>query len=127
MEKTAEQVLGALLSSADTQIEQAVPMPRLGVEFTIKPITSRTMQTLRERATFGKEVNEEKLSLLFIDNACVTPNWSAPELLEKYGGREGIDVIEAALLPGEKVRLTKEIMNVSGFGDIPAEIEATKK
>jgi len=106
-------LLSALLA-VDKKPEKDVPLKRLGVTVRVKALDDKEIQRVNERATYGNKVDSHKQTLLLIQAGTVF-DWSEKALLEHYGASDGIDVIDKALLPGEKVALVNEILSVSGF------------
>jgi len=108
-----EDFLSALLA-ADKKPEKDVPLKRLGVTIRVKALDDKEIKHINERATFGKIVDEQKKALLMIE-AATQFDWSDKRLLEKFDTTDPLTVIDRALLPGEKVKLINEILEVSGF------------
>ena len=122
--KTQDDVLRALL---DTELipEKDVFMKRFGVNFRIRAIDGRTINQMRELATYptkggGKQLDQEKFGALIIEKGCVVPDWTAPELLAKFGPTPA-DAIQKRLLAGEIAKLSNEILDLSGFDEDEAE------
>lgn len=115
-----DDVLRALLDTEDTP-QRDVPMKRLNTVFRIQAIDGKTINRIREQATYpvkgGTKMDEEKFGALVIEKACVNVPWSDKALLDKYGVSSGAEVIGRRLLAGEIARLTAEILDLSGFND----------
>ncbi|MCP8970043.1 phage tail assembly chaperone [Ectobacillus ponti] len=115
-----DDVLRALLG-ADSKPERDVPMKRLGVSFRIRALDGKTINKIQEQCSHyigkgqkrEKVLDEEQFGALVIQKACVVPDWSARELIEKYG--TPTEAILGILLAGEIARLSTEIMDISGF------------
>src|SRR5689334_22090723 len=111
-------VLQALLS-ADSKPQKDVPMKRLGVDFRIQALDGKTINKIQEQCTHvtgkgnkrEKVLDEEQLGALVIQRACVVPDWTARELVEKYG--TPADAILGLLLAGEIAKLSSEILEIS--------------
>lgn len=124
-ETSDEDLLHALLS-AESVVTKQEYLPRFGY-FTIKSITADEYNRLVEQCKYPVKnkrthqleykLNEEKLSLLLIKEACIKPNWSNEQLLEKYGTSDPCVVINKRLLIGEISQLNSAIMDISGFSD----------
>ncbi|WP_128895032.1 phage tail assembly chaperone [Longirhabdus pacifica] len=121
-------VLRSLLDT-DLKPEKNIFMKRFGVSFTIQALDGKTINRIREQASFpikgGKELDEEKFGALIIEKACLIPQWSSSELIEKFGPTPA-DVIQKRLLAGEISKLSNEILSLSGFSDEEEEIEEIK-
>lgn len=122
-------VLRALL---DTELipEKDVPMKRFGVNFRIRAIDGKLINKMRDEATRplpgGKtKFDDELFGALIIEKGCVVPDWTAPELREKFGPTPA-DVIQNRLLAGEIAKLSTAILDLSGFGDEDEAIEEVK-
>ena len=127
--KTTDDVLRALLD-AELKPQKAVPMKRFGVDFTIQAIDGKTVQRIRDQASYpvkggGKKLDTEQFGSLLIAKACVTPDWNDKQLLSAFGPTAS-DAIQNRLLAGEIAKLTEEILNLSGFGDDDDAIEEIK-
>lgn len=113
-------VLQALLS-ADSKPKKDVPMKRLGVDFQIQALDGKTINKIQEQCTHytgkgakrEKIMDEEQFGALVIQKACLIPDWSAKELIEKYG--TPTEAILGLLLAGEIAKLSAEILEISGF------------
>jgi len=121
-------VLQALLS-ADSKPQKDIPMKRLGVEFTIQALDGKTINKIQEQCTHfvgkgtkrDKVLDEEQFGALVIQKACLIPDWSARELVDKYGSPT--DAILGLLLAGEVAKLSTEILEISGFDSDEEEIK----
>lgn len=128
--KTADDVLRALLET-DVIPEQDVYMPRFGVSFRVKAIDQRTINNIRAQCTRpmkngGEQFDDERYACSLIVAGCVSPDFSTPALLEKFGPTPA-DVVLNRLLPGEIDKLGVKIMDLSGFSkDEEDEVEDVK-
>ncbi|RED40747.1 phage tail assembly chaperone [Paenibacillus sp. VMFN-D1] len=121
-------VLQALLS-ADSKPKRDIPMKRLGVDFQIQALDGKTIHKIQEQCTHytGKGVkrekvlDEEQFGALVIQRACLIPDWSARELIDKYGSPT--EAILGVLLAGEIAKLSSEILEISGFDSDEDEIK----
>lgn len=112
------------LLDAEDRPQAQVEMKRFGL-FTIQALDGDVIDKLQERCTYytgkgknrKKVVDEQKFGALIINEACVEPKWTHPELLKKYDTQDPADVIRKRLLAGEIVKLSAEIMQLSGFED----------
>lgn len=122
-------VLDALLSAE--RPERDVYISRLGVSFKIQAIDGDTIQKLQARCTHyvgkgknkRKEVDEETMGTLMIKEACIVPDWTNKQLLEKHGTKKPEEVIQKTLLAGEIAKISNEILNISGFDDDEEDIK----
>jgi len=131
-ETSDEDLLNALLTTEDVATKQEY-IPRFKAYFTVKSINSEEYNKLVERCKYPvknkrthqieEKINQDKLSLLLIQAACVKPNWADKKLLEKYNTSDPCVVINKRLLIGEITQLSSAIMDISGFSD---EIEKIK-
>ncbi|MFD2671035.1 phage tail assembly chaperone [Marinicrinis sediminis] len=129
MEETkANDVLRALLD-VEVRPQKMVQMSRFGVEFHIQALDGKTINRIREQASFptkkGKQLDEEKFGALVIEKACLVPNWSEVQLVEKFGPTPA-DVIQKRLLAGEIAKLTTEILELSGFSNDEEALDEVK-
>ena len=123
-------VLDALLAAEDRP-EKEVYMTRFNVNFKIRALDGDTIQKLQSRCTHfvgkgknkEKQVDEEKLGALMIKEACLIPDWTNKQLLEKYGAKQPDEVIRKRLLAGEIAKLSNEIMDISGFDEDEEDIK----
>ncbi|WP_433614872.1 phage tail assembly chaperone [Paenibacillus cellulositrophicus] len=121
-------VLQALLS-ADSKPKRDVPMKRLGVDFQIQALDGKTIHKIQEQCTHytgkgakrEKVLDEEQFGALVIQRACLIPDWSARELIDKYGSPT--EAILGVLLAGEIAKLSSEILEISGFDSDEDEIK----
>lgn len=133
-ERDKADLLKALLST-DDEVFKNVPMPRFGEDacFVVKGISSEAYAKLEKRCkypvkdkrtrTITEKVDQDKLSYLLINEACISPDWSDPKLLQKYNTEDPVSVIRKRLLLGEVTALTQAIMDASGFTDEVEEIK----
>jgi hypothetical protein len=128
-----DDALQALLA-ADINVEEDVFIKRLNVHFRVKAITGNTLDKLREQATHyvgkganrKKQLDENEFSRLIIAEGCVSPDFSNPKLLEKYGATDAGDCVQKALLAGEIAKLSEKILEISGFADDDDDFEDVK-
>ncbi|MGP0587503.1 phage tail assembly chaperone [Paenibacillus timonensis] len=121
-------VLQALLG-ADSKPKKDVPMKRLGVDFQIQALDGKTIHRIQEQCTHftgkgskrEKVLDDEQFGALVIQKACLIPDWSAKELVEKYG--TPTEAILGLLLAGEIAKLSAEILEISGFDSDEDEIK----
>lgn len=127
--KSTDDVLRALLD-VELKPQKAVHMKRFGVDFVIQAIDGKTVQRVRDQASFpvkggGKKLDGDLFGSLLIAKACVTPDWNDKQLLASFGPTAA-DAIQYRLLAGEISKLTEEILSLSGFGDDEDIIEDVK-
>lgn len=127
--KNTDEILRALL---DTELrpEKDVPMKRFGVNFRIQAIDGKTINKIREQASFPakggvKKLDDELFGTLVIEKACLSPDWSDRALLDAFGPTS-TDAIQNRLLAGEIAKLSAEILELSGFGDDDDAVEDVK-
>jgi hypothetical protein len=122
--RTPDEVLKALLSVEDKP-EASVHMKRFGVDFQIQALDGDVINRIQDQATYytGKgnnrkqKTDEQKFGALIIQKACLVPDFSNQQLLDKYNTHDATDVIRKRLLAGEIAFLSAEIMTLSGFDD----------
>ena len=127
-ENRQSSVLRALLS-ADNKPTKDIPMKRLGVDFQIQALDGKTIHKIQEQCTHftgkgpkrEKVLDEEQFGALVIQKACLIPDWSARELIDKYG--TPTEAILGLLLAGEIAKLSAEILDISGFDSDEDEIK----
>ena len=62
------------------------------------------------------EIDEEKLAKLQIYNCTVSPDLSSNELQTKFNsGSQQYEIVDKLFLPGEKLKLVRLILRLSGF------------
>lgn len=112
-------ILKRLLEVGAEKPRKKVNMKRFGVDFELIAIGGKEINQVREEATFstkkGKELDEELFNALIIQKGCVSPDWRAKELTNKFG--DPASAIQGILLAGEMARLSSEILDLSGFND----------
>ncbi|WP_068792846.1 phage tail assembly chaperone [Brevibacillus laterosporus] len=118
-----DDLLKALLD-ADKKPEKEVPLKRFGT-FRIRALDDQEIEESQERATFGKTVDQTRKALIMIQKATIEPNWSHPDLLAKYETQDPVKVVEKTLLPGERIKLVSEILDLSGY-DIGTAVDQVK-
>jgi hypothetical protein len=126
--KLQEDVLRALLG-ADSKPEKDLHMKRLGVNFRIQALDGKTINKIQEQCSHyvgkgskrEKVMDEEQFGALVIQKACLIPDWSAKELIDKYG--TPTEAILGILLAGEIAKLSTEIMDISGFNSEEDEVK----
>lgn len=118
------------LMGATTDIQKPVYMKRLDSDFVIKALTGDKINELREQCTYSKPgkggkmervENTEELGQLIVAEACVEPDFSDEALMTHYKAISPGNCTQKALLAGEIVKLSAEIMDLSGFEDDPIE------
>ncbi|WP_058301133.1 phage tail assembly chaperone [Gorillibacterium timonense] len=121
-------VLQALLS-VESKPKKDVRMKRLGVDFQIQALDGKTIHRIQEQCTHytgkgpkrEKLLDEEQFGALVIQKACLIPDWSSKELIDKHG--TPTEAILGLLLAGEIARLSAEILEISGFDSDEDEIK----
>jgi Phage XkdN-like tail assembly chaperone protein, TAC len=128
--KNEDFALEALLGS-DINVEQEVPIKRLGASLRVKAIAGEQLTAIQEQCTHyvgkganqTKQLDETKFGKLLISTACVSPNFGDSRLLEKFGAIDAADCVQKALLAGEIAKLTSTVMEISGFDNDIDEIK----
>ncbi|RSL29099.1 hypothetical protein D7Z54_33080 [Salibacterium salarium] len=114
------------LLAADPNVEESIYINRLGVYFTVRALKGNTIDKLQEQCTYhnpkkkGKnkrEIDEEKLGSLMITESCVNPDFSNPQLLEKYNASNAAECVKSALLAGEIITLSNAVLDASGYNN----------
>ncbi|WP_298833947.1 hypothetical protein [uncultured Planococcus sp.] len=115
--------LDALLT-AELETVETVHIKRLGVDFTVKAITSDELNKINEQSKGPNgKVNESEINGLLVAAACIDPSFKDAGLRERYDAVTAADVVNKALLAGEVVKLTQTIMEISGFSDDTTKIK----
>lgn len=91
------------------------------MKFEIKAISQKELNELKKRASgYDKKgkliINEGLLNMLCIIDNTVKPNFKDSESIKKLGCATPEQYLNKVLLAGEVERLTKEILEMSGFG-----------
>lgn len=117
-------IITALLNSnADDKPTMIVPLKRLGIPVTLKALTGKQVSRVRERNTrtiekrnkTEKVLDSEGFNMGLIIASTVKPNWSAPELLNKFRASNGEEVLKRILLGGEISLLGDVVLELSGY------------
>jgi hypothetical protein len=132
IQQDSKTLLNSLLSVED-EVIQTVEMPRFKAFFKVRGISSEVYSRLenrckypvkdKRRGTITEKVDQDKLSYLLVNEACIDPQWNDPQLLSKYNTTDPVVVIRKRLLLGEVTALTSAIMDASGFTDEIVEIK----
>ena len=102
-------------------------------EFDIRPLDEKELMECRKKATkYGENPNGKKFQRIELDTDVAKMRsikiymattddykkklWDNPKVLDKYNVISGYDVIELALLAGEKDAIVDEIDELSAFG-----------
>lgn len=112
--------------NADLEATKTVELKRLGVEIEVKGLSTEKVNKLREQATFGDNIDDQKFSALLIARACVNLDFSDTKMLEHYDATDAADCVQKALLAGELVKLSQAVLEASGFDDLAEQVKAAK-
>lgn len=124
-EPKKKSALEALLGTT-ADIQKPVYMKRLESDFIIKAITGDKLDEIRDQCTHSRpgkggkmesHVNDQEVGRLVVAEACIEPDFSNPELMDHYKAESPADCTQKALLAGEIVKLSSEIMELSGFDE----------
>lgn len=97
------------------------------LEWTIKPLTSRENEAIRDECTDGDKFNFTKYKNKVICASIVEPCLNSTELLESYDVYASEDLIlEMIDDPGEFNKLSDFIFNFNNFGNQEQKIEEVK-
>lgn len=126
----ANKGLDALLGATLEQ-ESQVYLPRLKASFTVKALSNDALRKANDQATVPTGRGEKRLdaqlfNAVVITKGCVDPDFSNKALIQKYEATDAADCVVKALLPGELVKLTQAIMDLSGFGNEDELVEDAK-
>ncbi|MEY8188653.1 hypothetical protein AB4X15_03120 [Peribacillus simplex] len=124
----------AALLGAELTVETAVPIKRLGIDLIVRAVDGNTIGRINDQATHytGKgskrtaHTDDQKFGGGIIATASVNLNFGDPALLKKYGASDAGDCVQKALLAGEIAKITKAIMDISGFEDFDEQVEDAK-
>lgn len=130
---TEEQILAGLFEATERLPEKAIVIKRLGMEITLRGLTTKQVDSLRDRCTYRNKVRgkiEEKLDLeqfnaLLITGATVgikvktlqLDGWGDQRMLSQYRLSGPEEVIQRILLAGEMALLADEVLDISGFNE----------
>ncbi len=125
--------LDALLG-ATTDVKEDVYIPRLKANFTVKGIDGDELAKMQEQCTVTyrkgvklvKETDEERLGMLLIASACVSPDFNDKTLQAHYKASDAVDCVKKSLLAGEIAKLTQGVLGASGFENEDEMIEEAK-
>lgn len=109
------------------QDEHGNPVP-----FKIRAITQEENDALTKKSTKQYKVNgvpQDRLDSVeftrrLVVAGTVEPNFSDTEMCNTYGAMDPLQVPGRMLLSGEYSKLAKEIMDLSGFGDLTLDEQA---
>lgn len=117
-----EDILDALANS-NLRVQKVIPIPRLGVPFTIQAISDRELKRFRNEATRKKKVNGQNVEEFNADmfsGLILGAGLVKPKITKAYAEEKGfaspMGFIRSTLLPGEIQAIVDEITNLSGFG-----------
>lgn len=97
------------------------------LEWTIKPLTSRENEALRDECTDGDKLDFGKYKRKILCASVVEPALDDSELLESYGVYEPEDLImEMVDDPSEFNKFAEFVFKFNGFGNQEKEIEEVK-
>ena len=115
-QEAEDQIMNALLDSDVTRTKD-VHIARLGIDVTIKGLTSPEIYQVREQSKFGPEnqLNAETFNSVLIKTGSITPNWGDKRLQDKFNVSDALGVINHVLLAGEAETLAEEILRLSGY------------
>lgn len=122
---TKVSALDAFLN-ADLDVRKKVEIKRLGVELEVKGLGNKEVAAVRQQATFGDDLDEDKFSALLVAKACTSVNFGDPKMLEHYAASDAADCVQKALLAGELATMSQAVMEASGFGDLTEQIKVAK-
>ncbi|MFD1135578.1 phage tail assembly chaperone [Paenibacillus urinalis] len=117
--------LQALLG-ASKDIKEEVNMKRLGVKFTIRPLSFEEIKRAGDQATIGDKLDDQLHNAAIIALGCVDPAFNDKSLREHYDATDSADCVIKALMPGEVTRLVGKILALSGYGKEEETIEDVK-
>lgn len=117
--------LQAFLDS-NLDITKEVELPRLKTSLVLKALDGKTISALNSQATQGGELDEHFFGALAVAKSCTNVDFGSAEMKAKFKASDPGDCVQKALLAGEIAKITKEVMSVSGFEDINAQVEKAK-
>ena len=126
--------LRALLDAPVGPVTSTWACSRLNTEFVVKAMSSRDYNQVQERATrftrnkrtgrMDRDLDATVMSLLVCALGSVTPDFTDPQLAQRYPNMQAHDIVSACLLPGEVDSLASKILTLSGFDE---DLEETGK
>jgi hypothetical protein len=122
--------LTQLLINADknklTMPEKQVEMVRLSqqleqeIHFTLRGISSKKLESLREDATNitkdGEELDGKEFVTNLLIEGIIEPNFREKELQKNFGVRSAKELVSELLNDAEQMELAEHIQKLSGFG-----------
>jgi hypothetical protein len=122
--------LTQLLINADknklTMPEKEVEMVRLSqqleqeIHFTLKGISSKKLESLREDATSitadGEELDGKEFVTSLLIEGIVEPNFRDKEFQKSFGTKSAKELVSELLNDAEQMELAEHIQKLSGFG-----------
>lgn len=129
-EKHEVDVIEKLIQAGEPP-QKTVEIPRLGIQVTLRGVTSKEVYRLRRehihkrqrRGEIVEEFDEEGFNCALIVAATVSPNWGDPRLLAHYKASEPAEVLKRVLLAGELSQLADIVLELSGFNTELTEVK----
>jgi len=112
-----------ILAGTSVRVQKVIPIPRLGVPFTIQSVTDREMSNFRKEASKKKKVggqqidefNNDVFGALILGAGLIKPKLTK-EFLQEQGYKSAMGFLRSTLLPGEIQAIIDEISELSGYG-----------
>ena len=130
-ELTDEEILQKMLD-VEAVPERTVLLKRIGIPVTMRGLTGKQVNSIRERCTTttkdkrgrtSRELDEEAFFSGLITVATLKPNWGDPKMLAKYRASGPEEVVKRLLLAGEINQLGDLVLELSEYN---TELEEVK-
>jgi len=107
-----------------TSLRKEIYLGQAGITATIRPLSIDEFDEANQRAMKRtivngspvQEMSAERYSAIICSYGTVDPDFNSTEVRTAFGGSP-IDAVMKLLLPGERQRLSEEILRLSGFED----------
>lgn len=130
-ELTDEEILQKMLD-VEAVPERTVLLKRIGIPVTMRGLTGKQVNSIRERCTTttkdkrgrtSRELDEEAFFSGLITVATLKPNWGDSKMLAKYRASGPEEVVKRLLLAGEINQLGDLVLELSEYN---TELEEVK-
>lgn len=113
----------SVLAGTNVRVQKVIPIPRLGIPFTIQSVSDREVRSFKKEATKKKKISGQQIEefdgdmfgALMLGAGLIKPKITK-EFLEEQGFKSPMGFLRSKLLPGEIQAIVEEIGDLSGFG-----------
>ena len=111
--------LEAILTQ-DKTVEKDIPIKRLNTDFRIRSVGFDESESIQEEIKgMNGSADETQFGPALIARGCINPDFGNAKVLEKFGVATAVQAVKAALNAGEIIYVMQEIMDLSGYDNIP--------